>query len=76
MMEMKIKASLYKSQVTQVTWLFLLLCVQGLFISKVDAQIYKWTDDNGQVHYGDKKPSSVDNKIYKQHQIEEVKIKV
>ncbi len=76
MRRMKVKRSLYKSQVTQVTWLFILISAQFLITPVVDAQIYKWTDENGQVHYGDKKPDTETGNTKALPNIEEVELKV
>ena len=32
------------------------LLVIGFFSANVNAQVYKWVDENGQIHYSDKKP--------------------
>ena len=34
----------------------LLLCAAGFLLSPVYAQLYKWTDDKGVIHYSDKAP--------------------
>jgi hypothetical protein len=34
-------------------WLFLLLC---LFLSSASAEVYKWMDEDGNVHYSDRSP--------------------
>lgn len=40
----------------------LLACLAGVsFSASVSAQIYKWTDDQGRVHYGDMPPQSADS---------------
>lgn len=39
--------------------LLLLLLVTALVISWANAGIYKWKDENGQIHFSDKKPSTI-----------------
>ncbi len=43
-------------------YLFLLLC---FCLPASAGQIYKWTDESGRVHVGDRPPSSVDAKLLK-----------
>jgi len=44
---------------TNRTYTHLLLAVALLFgASSLHAEIYKWTDENGKVHYSDKKPEN------------------
>lgn len=31
----------------------------------ISGQVYKWTDENGQIHYSDKQPNNVDSKKLK-----------
>lgn len=43
----------YLTQIIQFTKLFILLFVFSPIL-EVNAQVYKWTDENGKVHYSDK----------------------
>lgn len=41
------------------TLLILICCFSFSFtVSSVQAEIFKWTDENGQIHYSDKKPEN------------------
>jgi glutaredoxin len=42
----------------------ILLLLLGLFSLSVDtqAEIYKWVDENGQVHFGDSRPQEIESK--------------
>lgn len=42
--------------------LFVMLCTSGY----LNAEVYKWTDANGKIHYGDKKPSERSEDITEQ----------
>jgi hypothetical protein len=37
----------------------LTLCVTALWAAPLTAEIYKWVDDNGKLHYGDRPPADV-----------------
>jgi len=48
--------------------LFLTCCFSLLFtVTNVQAEVFKWVDENGQVHYSDQKPEN--------QQVKEIKIK-
>lgn len=37
-------------------WLLLSLCMLPVLLSPVGAEVYRWTDTDGKVHFGDRKP--------------------
>lgn len=47
---------------------YLLLMVSILYIASAQAEVYKWVDDKGRVHYGDKPESGSQAVDVKQHE--------
>ena len=45
-------------KIAQATKQLALTFFMGAVALSVSAEIYKWTDENGQIHYSDKKPST------------------
>ncbi len=38
--------------------IWLAICLLLLLVSQAQAEVYRWTDDQGKVHYSDKKPAA------------------
>ncbi len=53
----------------------LLLALVAIFTFQVEAQIYKWVDENGKVHYSDKPPAHLEEDQTESITIEESKQK-